>query len=209
MTGATLDLDDVREKVGGFCSKFFSIIIAVLLDIITLIYTIGAGHLVRVTDSFTSIGFAHFLGIVSAIASAALYTLLHFVPKRAYRLLYLITFVNVLSLFLVSHSMGLTAPTVDDCDDLGAFSNATAILANQTSSIGDITWVILHGGNATAAVGRLGQSLGDCTTFALTFATALLIIILQLVALFDTQRMLLTRVRSKTYGERFVEMGIK
>jgi hypothetical protein len=209
MTGGGLDLDDVREKVGGFCSKFFSIIIAVLLDIMTLIYTIGAGHLVDTTDSFTSIGFAHFLGILSAIAAAAMYTLLHFVPKRAYRLLYLITVVNVLSLFLVSHSMGLTAPTVDDCDEMGFFKNATEVLANQTSTIGSISWAIIHGGNATVAIGRLGQTLGDCTTFALTFVTALIIIILQLVALFDTQRMLLTRVRSKTYGERFVEMGIK
>lgn len=208
MTGG-VDFDDIREKVGGFCSRFFSVIIAVLLDIMTLIYTIGAGHLVSTTDSFTSIGFAHFLGIISAIASAVLYTLLHFVPKRAYRLLYLITITIVLSLFLVSHSMGLTAPTVDDCDDLGAFSNATAVLANQTSSIGEITWIILHGGNASTAVGRLGQSLGDCTSFAVTFACALIVIILQLVALFDTQRMLLTRVRSKTYGERFVEMGIR
>lgn len=208
MTSA-IEFDDAREKCSVFCSKFFSIIVAISMDVLTLIYTIAAGHLVDTTDSFTSIGFAHFLGILSAIAAAALYTLLHFIPKRAYRLLYLITVVLVMSLFLVSHSMGLTAPTVDDCDEMGAFNEATAVLRNQTHSIGEITWIILDGGNASYAVGRLGQTLGDCTTSALTFVTALLIMFLQLIALFDTQRMLLTRVRSKTYGERFVEMGIR
>lgn len=208
MPGAQLELEDIKEKCGGFCSRFFSLVIAVLLDVLTLIYTIGAGHLVNVSDSFSSSGFAHFLAIVAAVASAVTYTLLHFVPKRAYRLLYLITSILVLSIFLVAHSLGLTAPTVDDCDEYGLL-NVTRIIGDQANSVGDIGFVILKGGNATVAVGRLGQVLGDCTETVVTFTTALFIIVLDIIALFDTQRMLLTRVRSKTYGERFVEMGIK
>eukprot|EP00331_Platyophrya_macrostoma_P000069 CAMPEP_0176405616 /NCGR_PEP_ID=MMETSP0127-20121128/431_1 /TAXON_ID=938130 /ORGANISM="Platyophrya macrostoma, Strain WH" /LENGTH=160 /DNA_ID=CAMNT_0017784683 /DNA_START=159 /DNA_END=641 /DNA_ORIENTATION=+ len=159
-------------------------------------------------DSFSNTGFAHFLGFLSAIASAVAFTVLHFLPKRAYRMLYLISGILVVSIFLVSHSMGLTAPTVDDCDSLGLL-NITAILAEQANSLGTVGYVILKGGNGTVAVGRLGQVLGGCTQSVITFVTALLIIILEVIALFDTQRMLLTRVRSKTYGERFVEMGIK
>jgi hypothetical protein len=37
----------------------------------------------------------------------------------------------------------------------------------------------------------------------------LILLLFQLVAIFDVQRLLLQRVRSKTYGERFYEMGIR
>lgn len=204
----SLEAEDFREKLLGCCSKFFSIIIAVLLAIMTLIYMIGAGRLIDVTDSFFSSGFAHFLGILAALASTIGYGVLHVVPRKAYRLLYLITFLLALSIFLVSHSLGLTAPTVDDCDELGLF-NATRLLNETAYTLGDVGYVILQGGNGTAAIGQLGQPVNHCVDYGLTFASAFILILLDVVALFDTQRLLLTRVRSKTYGERFVEMGIR
>ena len=204
----SLESEDLREKVLGCCSKFFSIIIATILAIITLIYMIGAGRLIDVTDSFFSLGFAHFLAILSAVAATIGYCILHVVPRKAYRLLYLITSLLALAIFLVSHSLGLTAPTVDDCDELGFF-NATQLINATAHSLGDVGYVILNGGNGTQAIGQLGQAVDHCVDYGLTFASAFILIFFYVIALFDTQRLLLTRVRSKTYGERFVEMGIK
>eukprot|EP00658_Telonema_sp_P-2_P053170 TRINITY_DN41613_c0_g1_i1.p1 TRINITY_DN41613_c0_g1~~TRINITY_DN41613_c0_g1_i1.p1 ORF type:complete len:115 (+),score=26.06 TRINITY_DN41613_c0_g1_i1:84-428(+) len=61
----------------------------------------------------------------------------------------------------------------------------------------------------TSLIGSLGQSLGNCVDSEIIFAGAFMLIIFHIISLFDTQRMLVSRIKSKTYGERFVEMGIR
>jgi hypothetical protein len=103
--------------------------------------------------------------------------------------------------------LGLSAPTVDDCDELG-ITNATFWKA-QVNDLGNIGYAIAAGTNVSTIIGRLGQPITNCVDNEIIFAGGFMLLIFHSVAIFDVQRMLLTRVKAKTYGERFVEMGIK
>ncbi|AIN96154.1 hypothetical protein LPMP_100840 [Leishmania panamensis] len=192
----------VCDTILSFLRKFFSLILAIAMGFLTLLYVIGAGVVTTQAKSFSKSGFAHFLGIIFAITSAMGYLILHFVPRKAYRLLYALTFIMLTTVFLVSHSMGLAAPVVADCGVAGSLNftgNYTGI-----GSIGSI----LNDENQNVTIGRLGQPVAQCKGNALLFAASFLNMFLYVIALFDVQTVLLARVRSKTYGERFVEMGI-
>ncbi|EPY36950.1 hypothetical protein STCU_00325 [Strigomonas culicis] len=166
----------------------------------TLLYVIAAGRVVTLEKSMGHAGFAHFLAIVFSIVTAICYLILHFVPRKAYRLLYALTFLLIITMFLVSHSIGLVGPTVTDC---GTFSHN--FTKNWTmGSIGEI----IADDNTTAKVGSLGQTVANCSLNELTFAAGFINIVMYIIAIFDVQNVLLSRVKSKTYGERFVEMGI-
>ncbi|KPI84542.1 hypothetical protein ABL78_6404 [Leptomonas seymouri] len=186
----------------SFLRKFFSLIIAILMAIITILYVVGAGMVVTQAKSFGKSGFAHFLGIVFSIVTVIGYVILHFVPRKAYRLLYALTFILLTTMFLVSHSWGLSAPVVQDCN-----INGNLHINTNWSGIGSIGNV-LGEDNVNITVGSLGQPVAQCNGNALLFAAAFLNMILYIIALFDVQTVLLARVKSKTYGERFVEMGI-
>ena len=201
-----LDLEDFREKTLRFFGTFFSLITAVCSCIGCFVYVIGVLRFVNTQQTFYRTEVAHFIGMLFAIASTLGYLALFFVAKKSYRVLYLLTFIIVLSLFLVSHSLGLVAPTVDDCDELGVFING---FVNRTYTDASNIGNSLRGGNVTEIRGSLGQSLGNCVDSELIFAGAFLLLVFQMVTLFDLQRTLIGRVKSKTYGERFVEMGIK
>ncbi|KAG5485010.1 hypothetical protein LSCM1_07090 [Leishmania martiniquensis] len=186
----------------GFLRKFFSLILAISMAFMTLLYVIGAGVVTTQAKSFSKSGFAHFLGIFLSIASVIGYLILHFVPRKAYRLLYGVTFLMLTTVFLVAHSMGLAAPVVADCNAAGSLhftGNYTGI-----GSIGSI----LNDDNQNVTIGRLGEPVAQCKSNALLFAAAFINMFIYVVALFDVQTVLLARVKSKTYGERFVEMGI-
>lgn len=190
------------DTVLSFLRKFFSLIIAILMALITVLYVVGAGIVITGAKSFGRSGFAHFLGIVFAIVTVIGYIILHFVPRKAYRLLYALTFILLTTMFLVAHSWGLSAPTVQDCNTAGALHVNTTW--GGMGSIG--SW--LGDNDVNVTIGTLGQPLGQCSGNALLFAAAFLNMILYVIALFDIQTVLLARVKSKTYGERFVEMGI-
>lgn len=174
------------DTILSFIRKFFSLLLAILIAIATLIYVIGAGIVITKEKSFGNSGFAHFLAILSSLVVAIGYIALHFVPRKAYRLLYALTFLFLLSLFLISHSLGLAAYSVTECNANHEYDNTG--LSNITGG----------GINIQSA----------CAGNGVLFAGAFLNILFYLVAIFDVQAVLLSRVKSKTYGERFVEMGI-
>lgn len=192
----------VCDAILTFLRKFFSLILALAMAFFTMLYVIGAGVVTTQAKSFSKSGFAHFLGIVFSIVSVIGYLILHFVPRKAYRLLYAITFLMLTTMFLVAHSMGLAAPVVADCNAAGSLNftgNYTGI-----GSIGSI----LDDNNENVTIGRLGEPVAQCKSNALLFAASFVNMFLYVIALFDVQTVLLARVKSKTYGERFVEMGI-
>lgn len=172
------------ETLVSFVRKFFSLLMAIIIAAATVIYVVGAGVVITKDKSMGNSGFAHFLGVLSAIITAIGYVALHFVPRKAYRLLYALTILFLLSLFLVSHSLGLAAIAVTKCNSDGEYGEGTGMLNPE------------------------GILASACTGNGVIFAGAFLNVILYIIALFDVQAVLLSRVKSKTYGERFVEMGI-
>lgn len=192
----------ICDTILSFLRKFFSLILAILMAVITLLYVVGAGMVITGAKSFGKSGFAHFLGIIFAIATVIGYLILHFVPRKAYRLLYAVTFLILTTTFLVAHSMGLSAPVVSDCNAIGGIN----ISVNYTG-IGSIGQM-LNDKNENVTTGTLGEPVAQCNGNALLFAAAFINMFLYVIAVFDVQTVLLARVKSKTYGERFVEMGI-
>lgn len=192
----------ICDTVLSFMRKFFSLFIAILIAIITVLYVVGAGIVITGAKSFGKSGFAHFLGIIFAIVTVIGYIILHFVPRKAYRLLYALTCTLLVTMFLVAHSWGLSAPVVQDCNN-----NGNIHFDKNWTGIGGIG-VILGDDSKNYTIGSLGEPVAQCSGNALLFAAAFLNMILYIVALFDVQTVLLARVKSKTYGERFVEMGI-
>lgn len=197
-----MNIGSICDAILNFLRKFFSLIIALLMAVFTLLFVIAAAIIISKNKSFGKAGFAHFLAIIFSICTVICYLILHFVPRKAYRLLYALTFLLLTTTFLVSHSFGLVAIDVNDCRISGSLSvNAS------WSGFGDVG-SILGDNDANVTIGSLGQPVSNCGTNALLFAAAFLNLILYIVALFDVQTVLLARVKSKTYGERFVEMGI-
>lgn len=203
-----VDVESFKDKLGRFFSRFFSLILAGLNCIASLVLLIGFFKFAVTQGTFYRTEVAHFFAAVISTASTVGFLALHMVPRKRYRVLYLLSGLLVLSIFLTSHSLGLVAPTVDDCDEEGLLYNVSALI-NTTK---DTASGVVHGitsGNTTSWVGSLGQSLGNCVDSEIIFAGAFMLIIFHIMSLFDTQRMLVTRIKSKTYGERFVEMGIR
>lgn len=197
------------ETVQGFCRKFFSIIIAVLMAFFTFVYLVAASHLISETKSFGKSGFAYFLAIIVSIVAVVGYIVLHVVPRKAYRLLYALTGLFLLSGFFISHSMGLSAPTVNDCR-ISGHGHHNFTWSNVSADMGEIQWVKQNHSSRTEVVtiGSLGQEVSHCGDHVAIFVATFLLLILYIIGIFDVQKVLLTRVKSKTYGERFVEMGI-
>ncbi|KAH9598476.1 hypothetical protein LSM04_009727 [Trypanosoma melophagium] len=194
------------HTICSFLRKFLSLIIGAIMAFCTLLFVIGAGRVITLERSISHSGFAHLLAIFTSIITVIFYIALHFVPRKAYRLLYFISVMLVLTMFFVAHSLGLAAPIVDDCNALGLI-NYSAIV-EKWNDLGSVGVIFNNHTNKTEAIGKLGENVRYCVEEELTFASALLLLILYIFALFDVQKVLLTRVKSKTYGERFVEMGI-
>lgn len=198
-----MDCDETLECLGTFFRRFFTLIVLVSSMVSCFIYTVGVLRYIRSIGQFKRLEIPHFMALVLAVASTVIYCLLHCSPKKMYRLMYGLSVLLVLSIGMLSHSLGITAPVVDDCDEM----SATQLLNSTRAG--------LHFGNLTSVqtiavnTGSLGQSLGNCVDNQVIFAGAFMLATFQILALFDVQRMLLERVRTKTYGERFVEMGIR
>ncbi|RNF18201.1 uncharacterized protein Tco025E_04586 [Trypanosoma conorhini] len=197
---------ECMSAVLSFLRKFLSLILGVLLAIFTLLYVIGTGRVITLEQNFAHAGFAHFLGIIFSIVTVICYISLHFVPRKAYRLLYFISVMLVITMFLVAHSLGLSAPVMSDCNELGLLNYSEIV--GKWKKMGTMGVIFNNATNSKEVIGKLGEPVRNCVPQELTFASALLMLILQVIALFDVQKVLLTRVKSKTYGERFVEMGI-
>lgn len=203
-----VDVEDLKDKVGRFLSKFFSLIVAGLSCVASFLYIIGCFKFMSTQGHFSRTEVAHFLGMIISTVATAGYLGLHFVPKRRYRMLYTLSGILVLSVFMCGHSMGLVAPTVDDCENKGLLMGATG-LVNQTIWDAVNAKEVVIQMNVTEIKGQLGQSLGNCIDSEIIFAGTLMLVLFHIVAIFDTQRMLAARIRTKTYGERFVEMGFR
>ncbi|CCW63571.1 unnamed protein product [Phytomonas sp. EM1] len=182
------------ERIIAFSRKFLSLFIAIILAIAVAIYVVGSSVVISKDKSFGNIGFSHFLGILLTATTTLTYITLHFLPRKAYRLLYAITLLLLFSILFCAHSLGLTAPTVTDCGK----DEFMQIIANLTETQR----------NVSIEVGSLGQEINTCSGNDVLFAGSLIAVIMMVAAIFDVQMVLLHRVRSKTYGERFVEMGI-
>lgn len=195
-----MGMGSVCDTILSFIRKFFSLILALLIIATSFIYVVGACIIISKDKSFGNSGFAHFLGVLAAILTAIGYIALHFVPRKAYRLLYGLTFMFLVSMFLLAHSLGLSAPTVTDCNADVSYLNLSW---EDWTNIGHVAQ-----GNDSTIIGSMGQKVTQCGANGALFAGAFMTLILYIIALFDVQTVLLTRVKSKTYGERFVEMGI-
>lgn len=190
-----------------FLRKFFSVIIGVLIAIFTLMFLISAASLINKQKSFSKSGFAYFLAILISIATAISYIVLHLVPRKAYRLMYALTGMLLLAFFFMGHSLGFAGPTVTDCHRRGELS--VYHLTDSSHYYNDLHDLLTNNVSyENVTLGYLGQRVEYCSTHGVVFVAALLLMILYFIAIFDVQKVLLTRVRSKTYGERFVEMGI-
>eukprot|EP00744_Colponema_vietnamica_P009217 GILI01013130.1.p1 GENE.GILI01013130.1~~GILI01013130.1.p1 ORF type:complete len:206 (-),score=11.64 GILI01013130.1:105-722(-) len=203
-----VDVHDLKDKIGNFVSKFFSLIIALLSCIASLVYIIGAFKFITYDGTFSRTEVAHVLALLVTTAATAGYFLLHFVPKKRYRVLYSLSGLLVVSVFLSAHSLGLVAPTVDDCDDAGLLMGTTS-LVNRTIIDAETAKESVIQMNITEIRGQLGQSLGNCVDSEIIFAGCFMLSVFHIIAVFDTQRMLAARIRSKSYSERFAEMGFR
>lgn len=187
--------------------RFLTLIIAICMVIFTSIYLISMATLVSRKKNFSKDGFAYFLALIVTIAGVAGYFVLHVVPRKAYRLLYALTVLFLLAGFLIGHALGLAGPTVNDCQRLGEFNIEN--VTETVGKIGDVIWVKSNSTDSGAiGIGSLGQELSYCGNHLTIFVSSFFLLILFFIGILDVQRVLLIRVKSKTYGERFVEMGI-
>ena len=106
-----------KEAVCGFCAKFFTLVIALLLMFFNLLYAVGVVRYIASVQTFKRLEVAHFLGFAFSIVSNLLYFLLHCIPTKRYRMMHLLTGCFMVTLFFTAHSFGVTGPTVDSCDD--------------------------------------------------------------------------------------------
>lgn len=186
------------------------------MAIAAFVYAVGVLRYIHYLDRFERLEIAHFLGLGGGVTSCVAYLILHFIPKKHYRLLYFLTAVIIFSVIFVGHSMGVTGPTVDDCN-----SDVDTTARNLGRGAGTVVGSIpLNGASAAPtetsqapqpngpALGNLGQRLDDCGDQTIIFAGAVMLEFFFFLAMFDVQRLLLLRVKAKTYGERIVEMGI-
>ena len=197
-----IDWDDTRDRIQSFCTKFLSLIVGVLMAVGVFVYLIGVARYLAAHSGFERLEVPHFFGLAASLVSTVSYLILHCIPKKAYRLLYFVTVSLILSIVMSSHSMGVTGPTVDECDELP--TNSLNFLGEQLQSASRNNTQ-----TASLRIGALGQSLGACEDQAIIFSGCTILLLFQMIAIFDVQRLLLQRVRSKTYGERFYEMGIR
>lgn len=200
-------------KAFDVARKFFSIVFAIVMIILTIAFLAVSAHLIHLQRNFKTIGFAYFLTIIFSVVVALGYIALHLVPRKAYRLLYALTGFFLVSSFLMAHSMGVSALTVNDCRLEGNF-NLTEIATSEMEDLGHFERVNVTDGkgkgghNKTVIIGTYGEPVSFCADNVGVFVCSFLLLILYVIGLFDVQNVLLNRVKSKTYGERFVEMGI-
>ena len=196
--------EERRDCCVKFVVKFFSLIIAIAACFSTFIYAIGIFRYISAVQRFKRDEVAHFFGLGCAVLSSAMDLALHTMPHKAQpQSLTILTIIMIVASGMVGHSLGLAAPTVDDCDE----TNRQNFFNGTIQTVGQISHEVITSPGVTT--GSLGQSLGNCRDMQLIFAGCFMFLFFQSIALFDIQRIILKRVRSKTYGDRFVEMGIR
>jgi len=207
--------DDTLECVKVVLFKFFTLIVAGGCGVGAVVYMTGVVKYVGARTALGALDAVNLVGCVSSTICAIFYAYLFFVARKPYRLMYFLSAALVFSLFFTGHSLGLTGPTVFECagnwsglaNQFGAIQSEVisnvvngSFYKNQTIS-GDSTISIRVGDYNAVAIG--------CLDTMIIFSGALIAAVFGLIAVFDVQRILLKRVRAKTYGERFSEMGIK
>lgn len=203
----------VWSKIGNVVQKFFSVVFAIVMIILTIAFLACSAHLIHISKNFEKLGFSYFLTIIFSVVVAVGYVALHLVPRKAYRLLYALTGFFLAAAFLMGHSMGTSALTVNDCR-IENHLNFSSLIASDVGQLGHIDRVntTSHGHNQThnhtVVIGTYGEPVTHCPDNVGIFVCSFFLLILYFIGLFDVQNVLFSRVKSKTYGERFVEMGI-
>lgn len=201
------------SKVANALKKFFSVIFAIIIIVLTIAFLACSAHLIHVSRNFEKLGFSYFLAIIFSVVVAIGYLALHLLPRKAYRLLYALTGLFLISALLVGHSMGVSGITVNDCR-IESSINFTMKIVDEIDEMGNINgWNITIDTNEdkhnhTKVIGTYGETVNHCSDNVGIFVCSFFLLILYVIGLFDVQNVLMSRVKSKTYGERFVEMGI-
>ncbi|KAG8348400.1 hypothetical protein TRVL_00777 [Trypanosoma vivax] len=175
--------------------RSLSLILAIILTSLTVIYSIGGGYFVKRIGSTEGDGIAHILAIVFSCVGALGYISLHFLPRRSRYLLYLITIVLLCSIWLLFHSSGLLAPVVNDCNMtlFGNYTHMADLVADIHRQDNDS---LLNITNETIVRGRLGEPVRECKLSALMCITAVTTGIAQFFALLDIQKVTVSRAES-------------
>lgn len=205
-------LDACVDCLCSLVAKFCSLIVAFSMTVGGIVYIIGVAKLTHSWGSMDRIVVAHFCAMISTFLANVCYIYLFLRGQKQVQFMSVLSTLLLISFMLVAHSIGVAAPNVVDCgsnftvvsDTFGetagnAVNGAVKTITNKTLNTTVLIW---HGR------GSYDQSLVGCHDQAIVLGGAIVVGFFQLVAIFDVQRVLLRRVRSKTYGEIFVEMGI-
>lgn len=188
-------------------AKFCSLVVATSMFLGEIVYMVGVAKLVSTWGGVERIIGAHVVGMAVSLLALIGYLYLFFRGQKQQQFMSFLTILLIVSFTLIAHSVGIAAPSVIDCDN-----NFTLI-----DSFGEVTGNVINGfSNVTLnrtfikyPVNSYEGSLLGCHDQSIVLGGAIVVGFFQLVAIFDVQRVLLRRVRAKTYGDRFSEMGIK
>ena len=215
-------LDQCADCLCNAIAQFCSLTVALSMFIGEIVYLVGVFKLAATWGSFERIVVAHFIAMFFSLFTLIGYFYLFLKGQKQIHFMSFLTGLLVLSFMLVSHSIGLAAPNVLDCGGnftylANSFGDVAGGVANDLTNI-SLNRTLIHNGdnnngnnnnNNGQPRGEYDQSLLGCYDQAIILGGAIVVGFFQLCAVFDVQRVLLRRVRAKTYGERFTEMGIK
>ena len=210
-------LDQCTDCVCNAVAQFCSLTVVLSMTIGEIVYLVGVFKLAATWGSLERVVVAHFIATLLALLSLVAYFYLFLKGQKQIHFMSFLTGLLV-SFMLVSHSIGLAAPNVLDCGGnfsylAGSFTDVAGGVANDLANISLNRTVINTPAppstSDSEARGEYDQSLVGCYDQAIILGGAIVVGFFQLCAVFDVQRVLLRRVRAKTYGERFTEMGIK
>jgi hypothetical protein len=215
-------LEQCGDCLCNAISKFCSLTVVVSMFVGEIVYIVGVFKLAAAWGSLERTVIAHFLGMFLSLITLLGYFYLFLKGQKQIHFMTFLTMLLVVSFMLVSHSIGLASPNVVDCGGnfsylAQGFKDVTNNVANGVTNItlnrtnvqnlpGAVGGVLINGGPPR---GEYDQSLLGCYEQAIVLGGAIVVGFFQLAAVFDVQRVLLRRIRAKTYGERFTEMGIK
>jgi hypothetical protein len=209
-------LEVVVDCLCSAVTRFCSLTVACSMFVGVIVYMVGVMKLLGSWGSMERIVLAHFIAMMFAIVALVGYVWLFLKGQRQVQFMTVLTGILIIAFTLVGHSIGIAVPTVADCG--GNFS-----VINVAQTVGEVAGGVAGGiangisnishnrtiNGFTHPRGSYSQSLVGCHDQSIVLGGALVTAIFELVAIFDVQRVLLRRVRAKTYGERFTEMGIK
>lgn len=188
-------------SVGNCFRRFMSVITAVLLALSTIIYAVCLSVVVFrevKRDRFTVF---HMLSVAFCSLSLFCYAALHCISLKQRYLLYIITFVLLITFGFLTHSTGLTLLVVLDCRDLGILNHSEFFDALNNPA--ELTSMLNESGtidNETAVIGKSGRAVHSCSLHSMVVFAASVTALFQMLALFDVQKVLVEKTKKKMYN---------